>query len=209
MGDSPGVMPAVLRLAACLVVLAVGAAPAEATPTITEFGGPPAGSGPLGTVHRDGGAQQWFTEADGNAVARMSVTGVVRAFTVGLSPGAQPSHMATTSNGLIWFAEPGIDAVGRIDHQTGQIVEFSTGITPGGSPNALAVGPDGAVWFTETLGGHVGRLDPATGQITEFSVLSPPSGGAGIAAGRDGGLWFAQPDLDRIVRTTPGGAMTS
>src|SRR3954447_6238276 len=114
-------MPAVLRLAACLAVLTVGAAPADAMPSITELDGPAAGSAPLGTVHRVGGAQQWFSETDGNAVARMSVTGVVRAFTVGLSPGAQPSHMATTSDGLIWFAEPGIDAVGRIDHQTGQI----------------------------------------------------------------------------------------
>jgi streptogramin lyase len=196
-----------LALAAVCLVAAIGAAPAAATPTITEFPLPHAGSGPVGTTLRPGGLLQWFTEADGNRIGRISPTRL-NEFSAGLSPGARPSHMAATPDRWIWFTEPGVNKVGRIDHNTTEIFEFSTGITPGAGPDAITAGPDGNAWFTETLGGHIGRVNSATGEITEFPVLAPPASATGIAAGPDGALWFTQPSLDRIVRMTLDGTMT-
>jgi virginiamycin B lyase len=46
-------------------------------------------------------------------------------------------------------------------------------------------------WFTERSGDQVGRLIPA-GAITEFAVPTAASQPAGVAAGPDGEMWFAE-----------------
>ena len=47
-----------------------------------------------------------------------------------------------------------------------------------------------------------------TATITEFSLPTANSGPLGIAAGRDGNLWFTETHANRIGRITPAGAVT-
>ncbi len=55
----------------------------------------------------------WFTEQGGNRVARITPGGTVTEFSVGISLGALPSGITGAPTG-IWFTEPGLDRIGRV-----------------------------------------------------------------------------------------------
>jgi virginiamycin B lyase len=138
--------------------------------------------------------------------------------------GASLEGITAGPDGNLWFTEILASRVGRIT-PAGVVTEFSAGIT--GSPEEITAGPDSNLWFTEPSKQNepdqIGRITPA-GVVTEFSagltskVLdgtnidgSPLVNGAapqGIAAGRDGNLWFTEPGTDRIGRITPAGVIT-
>ncbi len=76
----------------------------------------------------------------------------------------------------------------------------------GTQPLVIAAGPDGNVWFTEATGpGAIGRITPSGG-VTEFtSGLNAPA--AGIVAGSNGELWFAEPSSGKIGEITTSGSI--
>jgi hypothetical protein len=79
---------------------------------VTEFGGLSAGATPNGiTAGSDGNL--WFTEAVGNAIGRITTSGVVTEFG-GLTAGAAPRRITSGLDGNLWFTEFGIDMIGRI-----------------------------------------------------------------------------------------------
>lgn len=95
----------------------------------------------------------------------------------------------------------------------GQVTEVAAGgITPGftanGQPGGLVTGPDGNLWFVETAANRIGRITPS-GTVTEFAGLAGGSEQL-ISAGPDGNVWYADSGGGgRIVKVTPGGAVTA
>lgn len=72
----------------------------------------------------------------------------------------------------------------------------------------ITAGPDHNVWFTtDGSPGKIGRITPG-GSITLFAIPAANSGPAGITAGRDGNLWFADGGTSKIWRITPSGTFT-
>ena len=83
----------------------------------------------------------------------------------------------------------------------------------------ITTGPDGNLWITETIDttnamgivtaiGQIGQITSA-GVLTEFPTTSAyRSGGAGIARGADGNLWFTEYDAARIGRISRTGVFT-
>jgi virginiamycin B lyase len=120
--------------------------------------------------------------------------------------GSFPDGITSTTDGNLWFTEPGADAIGRIT-PAGVVTQFVNGITAGAAPLQIAQGIDGNLWFTEYGGNKVGRITTA-GVVTEFSAgISANSGPFGITAG-PGGMWFTENYGDRIGRITPKGVVT-
>ncbi len=121
----------------------------------------------------------------------------------------------TTSTTSIQQHEPQIGKIGRAT-PAGKISEFS--LPEGTLPEEITAGADGNLWFTENQddqAGKIGRITPA-GKISEF-VLPPFQGGNGvnkssrphgIAAGRDGNIWFIEVFGENIGRITPTGKIT-
>jgi virginiamycin B lyase len=156
----------------------------------------------------------WFTAAAGSngAIGRITTEGKVTIFA---APTAT-EDIATGSDGALWFTEPYVNRIGRIT-TNGQITEYSEGITA--HPNSAALGPDGAMWFTEnavaggvTGGGPgiIGRITTA-GQVTEYVRGITSQVLSGIAAGRDGAMWFTESDstsLAKIGRISTDGTVT-
>lgn len=155
------------------------------------------------TVGPDGAL--WFTESEGNKIARITITGKISEFP--LSVGAYPGGIALGSDGALWFTES--KKVGRIT-AGGKIVEFqlpTLGKHPfilpedtinGGFvtfrehwPGDITLGPDGALWFTERHDDRIGRIDTA-GRIAEFRLPTTGNELLGIATGPDGALWFSE-----------------
>jgi streptogramin lyase len=152
----------------------------------------------------------WFTDTGTpTRIGRITPTGLVTSFVVGLNPVGQPAGIAAGPDGNLWFAErAGGGRIGRVT-PLGVITEYAAGLTQGTEPRDIAAGPDGNLWFTAGPGvSRIGRITPG-GVITEFAAGLSSAKPFNITAGPDGNLWFtAQGDPDAIGRITPAGAIS-
>src|SRR5207253_749561 len=108
---------------------------------LVEYRVPTPSSSPSGLTR--GPAGLWFTEADGNKVARVSPSGRIGEFAIP-TPGSVPSGIAEGSDGAMWFAEYLANKIGRVT-QAGSVVEFPLP-TADARPGDVIRGPDGAIW---------------------------------------------------------------
>jgi virginiamycin B lyase len=179
----------------------IGASLASAQ--VTHFPVPTANSRPYSIIAGTGN-DLWFTESNGNKVARITTAGVITEFPVPTAASG-PYGIAIGRDGRVWFTERFGNQIARLDPATGQIDEFPIP-TPFAQPWAIALSPSGNLWFTEEDAGLIGRIMP-NGVIREFT---PPSCcfPTDIAAGPDGRMWWTLEIGDQIGRIEPGGAMT-
>ncbi|MDQ6807009.1 MAG: hypothetical protein M3065_19080 [Actinomycetota bacterium] len=126
----------------------------------------------------------------------------VETFRAGIPSEAYPTGVAS-HGGAAFFAEPGVDEIGRVTARG-----VVTQITAPGGPTWLTVGPDGALWYSATRDGAIGRIS-RTHAVTEFSAAMPAASlPAQIVSGPDGALWFADDGTDAIGRITTTGRVT-
>jgi streptogramin lyase len=183
-----------------------GYAYAQDPPTVSEFAAPlrPNGNGvgPYGlTTGPDGNI--WTVEWDGNAVGRVTPSGVTTQFPLPDGYG-NPFQIKAGSDGNLWFTQYQGNSIGRIT-PSGDITEFA--IPTGGSdPTGLALGSDGNIWFTEEVANQIGKITPS-GVITEYSVPTANSQPFTITNGPDGNLWFTEENANTIGVITPSGSI--
>ena len=147
----------------------------------------------------------WFTESDGDAIGRITPSGVVTEFLDGISAGSAPLGITNGPDGNLWFTEYDAGRIGRIT-PAGVVTEFSAGISPGSSPRSIVTGADGNLWYTDTNGRRIGRISTA-GVVTEFSIDTGVGGGPNaITRGPDGNVWWTE--SGGIGRITPAGVVT-
>jgi virginiamycin B lyase len=152
----------------------------------------------------------WFVSQSPEFVGRITPSGTITHFTVGLTPNSDLSSITTGPDGALWFtekADPG--RIGRITTE-GVITEYSAGLTPNMAPTDITAGPDGKLWFTENNNpGGIGRISTG-GTITEFSDgLTAGARPVGIAAGSDEALWFTESSSPGAIgRITTDGTIT-
>ena len=176
-----------------LVQLPLGAA----TPTITEYSIPTAGSQPWGIASGPDGAI-WFTE--GQKIGRITTSGTITEYPAPSGTNYLNAIAAGPDNAL-WFVTGQGSKIGRIT-TSGVITTYSA--ANGGDVNnqimSIVVGGDGALWFTEAFANKIGRITTA-GVVTEYPA--PGSQPWVIVSGPDGALWFTETtDIGRI--TTAG-----
>jgi streptogramin lyase len=170
---------------------------------VMQFSIPTANSSPSGMTSGPDG-NLWFTESDGNKIARMTVAGAVTEFSIPTA-GSSPQEIATGSDGNLWFTEFKSNKVGKIT-PAGAVTEFP--IPTGGSlPSGITAGPDGNLWFVERGGNKVGKITPA-GAITEFPIPTKGSDPIAITAGPDGNLWFIEDVGNKVGKIAPSGVIT-
>jgi Bacterial Ig domain len=156
----------------------------------------------------------WFTELEGHAIARVSVTGAtsgeVTEFSKGFA-GFGTDGITAGPDGNVWFAETYGNRIVRFDLASGEFTAFSEGLTREpmeANVSGLAAGADGNLWFTEPANDRVGRITP-TGKITEYSKGITTGGTpVRIALGPDGNMWFTEVNASKIGRITPAGEVT-
>jgi virginiamycin B lyase len=147
------------------------------------------------------GEDVWITDFNNNSIWRYQIA--TGEFTQYLLPGSLPSDVDVDAAGIVWFAEPDANAIGRLDPSSGVVTHTPT-IS---SPRAIAVATDGQVWFTARFTPQaVGRLNPATGVVTEFPLTNV--GPNFIAASPDGSMWFTQNTKGNIARIGNAGVIT-
>ena len=143
----------------------------------------------------------WYTEGYGDGVGRITLTGTITHF-----PLPDPTDLDETegivagTDGNLWFEQP----FGR-SPTTWKITTSGvlTSCPTAGAPWVTAtVGPDYNIWFA---GSNVVGKIARDCSITTYPISSRSYG---IAAGRDGNLWFTEMDTNRIGKITVGGVIT-
>jgi streptogramin lyase len=151
----------------------------------------------------------WFTETTsfGPAIGRITTSGAITIYTMGISPRVYLSDITAGPDGALWFTEANGDRIGRITTD-GAVREYAKGISRFSRPWSITAGPDGALWFTESSGRRIGRIT-TSGSVTEYSVgISGHEHPIDIAAGPDGALWFTETSHAQIGRITTSGRIT-
>jgi uncharacterized repeat protein (TIGR01451 family) len=120
--------------------------------------------------------------------------------------GAGPHGIVTGPDGGLWFAEGGVNQIGRMS-TTGVSTQFALPFAGGQRiPTAITLGPDGALWFTVEGNAQIGRITTA-GQVIEFPLPLATTVAPSITTGPDGALWFAESN-GHIGRITSSGQIT-
>src|SRR6185503_6836223 len=118
--------------------------------------------------------------------------------------GTFPFGIATGPDDNIWFTDFVGSRVGRIT-TAGTVTLFPLVPMVTVGPVWITGGPDGNLWVTGQFG-HVVRVT-TTGVVTDFPVTAPSSP-FGLAAGRDGRLWFTEFANNRVNAITTAGVIT-
>ncbi|HEX7105127.1 MAG TPA: cell wall-binding repeat-containing protein [Acidothermaceae bacterium] len=161
---------------------------------VTEF--PAVADGELLSIAAGPDGNLWYVGAYSGSVNRITTSGVVTSFTVGLAPGDNPSRIASGPDGNMWFSID-LKGIGRIT-PNGDITEYTSGLAALSEPLGVFTGPDGTVWFTDYTKNKIGRIT-TSGAVTEYSTgISAGAGPQEITLGPDGNLWFTESQGNRI-----------
>jgi streptogramin lyase len=145
----------------------------------------------------------WFTEFNTAKIGKITPAGKITEYTTPFNP-LQSADIKAGADGKLWFAT---DHHG-IGHATiGGKIDFFPIKDDETQPTTLTPGPNKTMWFVEWKGNHVGFIT-TTGKVTEYPAgFGGFSNSFGIAYGKDGRIWFADPQHHRIgaIRTNGTG----
>ncbi len=156
----------------------------------------------------DGSDRLWVTLTASNQIGMYDPsTSQNRTFNVP-SPTSVLQGIAVAPDGMIWFAEPGPERLGKLNPAIGNVTEYSPSVRLL-APIQLAVAADGVVWFTDHGTNEFGSFNPATGEWAKFPVgycrgicsVTLPNA---IGIDAKGEVWFSEHFAGRIARYDPG-----
>jgi virginiamycin B lyase len=137
-------------------------------------------SGPS-QITRGADGAMWFTEDSGERIGRITSTGKITEFPLGVQPFG---GIAVGPEGDIWFGTFG--AIGRLVPSSGKVTLFSR--REAGEGPVIA-GPDGRIWFSESFG-KIGRITPSGG-FSQIKLPGHRNGRVnGLTVAPDGSVWY-------------------
>jgi streptogramin lyase len=153
----------------------------------------------------------WFTEQGARKIGRITPSGTITEFSLGLGSHDVLNDIADGNDGGLWFTVSGnIDGhgggpkVGRIDASTGLVGLFTTDLADA-KPDRIAAASDGRLYFTDFAApGSIRRITTSGGIETYRAGVTAGARPAGIAEGGDGALWYtASANVGRLGRLWP------
>jgi virginiamycin B lyase len=129
--------------------------------------------------------------------SEVSLQGLITGFAYG---------MASASDGSLWFAETGVNKVGRFNPATGSVQEFTVPQAITGLQQ-LFRGPDGNVWFLANYTRVIGELTPTGLALTKFELGSSGVIPNTVTTGPDGNVWVTDSVNVAIDRILPNGTI--
>ncbi len=154
---------------------------------------------------------------EGAAIGRITPSGIVTEFTLGLNPKSSLQEITTGPDGNLWFINDGSPyAIGRVT-PTGEIKEFTITGKPWLKPAGIAAGSNGNVYFGAAGENAEGEEEDVIGEITSAGTIKIAKRmdiePLYLAAGPEGSLWFTalptEPDKPYVIaQLTPEGKLT-
>jgi streptogramin lyase len=189
---------------------------------------PPAEMGPVGiSLQVDGKGKVWAT-SDGAVVFDPGTQQF--SYFRPVTPGTGGYGVAGDALGNGWFCQPGIDIVGLADFAAKKSSEirltarpgieeisseedrkffptaestFTTGILPAEGPRRMTAQGD-YVWWSNWFAQNLSRADIRTHRVETFNPPMPNVSPYAMAPDRNGMLWVAMPNDDRVAKLDPG-----
>jgi streptogramin lyase len=188
---------------------------------------PPAEMGTVGiSVQADANGKIWAT-SDGVMVFDPAV----KKFTYfpPVTPGTGGYGVAGDSAGNGWFCQPGLDIVGFADFETKKVSEirlparpgideisteedrkfypqaessFTTAILPAQGPRRMTSQGE-YVWWSDWFGQNIARVNIRTREVKYFNAPLPNVSPYAMAPDKNGMLWVAFPNDDRVAKLDP------
>ena len=155
-------------------------------------------------IVRGPGGDFWFTQMHGNAIGRISPTGIISEYRLN-GKASQPYDIVVGPDGALWFTERGDGKIGRLT-TGGALTEYSIP-TPDSTPLSIAAGRNKTLWFTEVAKQEIGRIT-TDGAITEYHLRNVGPGPDFITAASNGTLWFTEEGSRKIGSITASGSIT-
>jgi streptogramin lyase len=146
-----------------------------------------------------------------------------------LTSGTGGYGVAGDSEGNGWFCQPGMDIVGFANFQTKEAGEFRlaprpgmneistaddlkfyaqttsslvTGLLPAQGPRRMTAQGD-YVWWSNWFGQSISRLNIRTHEVNYYTLPFPNVSPYDVAVDRNGIVWVALPNDDRVARFNP------
>jgi streptogramin lyase len=146
-----------------------------------------------------------------------------------LTPGTGGYGVAGDSEGNGWFCQPGMDIVGFANFQTKESGEFRlaprpgmdeistaddlkfygqtksslvTGLLPAQGPRRMTAQGD-YVWWSNWFGQTISRLNIRTHEVSYYTLPLPNVSPYDVAVDRNGIVWVALPNDDRVAKFIP------
>jgi virginiamycin B lyase len=135
----------------------------------------------------------WFTEADGNAIGRITTKGVLTEIPLE-SPEALPGPIAAGRGGGIYFAERNTNTLARMS--TAGVVTRRTPLPESSDPLALAPTRHGLA----IAEGFAFRVDFARHDGSLRRPVATKSSPSSLTVGPDGNLWYASDSFAAVGR---------
>jgi streptogramin lyase len=189
---------------------------------------PPAEMGTVGiSVQVDATGKIWATSDDGAIVFDPAV----QKFTYfkAITPGTGGYGVAGDGAGNGWFCQPGLDIIGFADFETKKVSEirlpprpgideistgedrkfyqraessFTTAILPAQGPRRMTAQGE-YVWWSNWFGQSIAKVNIRTREVKYYSAPLPNVSPYAMAADRNGMLWVALPNDDRVAKLDP------
>ncbi len=142
----------------------------------------------------------WFLDEGAGALARVSMAGIVKEFSLSGSLGGSPVSLALGADKKFYISDETTSIAVATTAGKSKSIAIPSGDNT--SLDGIGAGPDGNVWFAEV--NHIGKVTPA-GVITEYAYPTQPGTNqyGGVTAGSDGNVWFAESSQNAIGRIVP------
>jgi streptogramin lyase len=146
-----------------------------------------------------------------------------------MTPGTGGYGVAGDKAGNGWFCQPGLDIVGFADFETKKVSEirlpprsgidvisteedrkfypqaessFTTAVLPAEGPRRMTAQGE-YVWWSDWFGQNIARINIRTREVKYFNAPLPDLSPYAMAADKNGMLWVAFPNDDRVAKLDP------
>ena len=107
--------------------------------------------------------------------------------------------LAVAGDGAVWWAEPLVDMMARVDPATGKVEEFKIPDQGRSYPRRMNNDANGDLWVANWLSGKLMKIDHKTGQMTLYAPPTQISGHYSVTADKKNNLiWSSEHQVDMI-----------
>lgn len=154
----------------------------------------------LNTATFDANGILWFTGQSGIYGRLDPATGELEVFAAPNGPG--PYGIATTPNGVVYYASLAGSYVGRLDLATSDatVLELPT---PGQGARRVWSDSSGQIWVSEWNAGQLASLNPATGEWREWRLPGERPMPYAVYVDENDMIWISDFGANALVRFDP------